>query len=571
MMRHSFIKKIALYTAPMSFALSASLGIAQAKPGDLLLLNGDIYTPTGWSEAVAISNGLIVAVGSAKEARAAVGKDAQIIDLKGRTVLPGIHDMHMHASMAGHAMQSCRFSQGSTIAEIKSAVAACVKAKKPGEWIVGGQWQAGNMTAADLSKASLDAVAPDNPVMLVDISGHSQWLNSRALEIAEINRDTPNPQGGIIEKDSNGEPTGILRESAAALAKKHVPAPTLDQEAAAVKAALDELVSFGITTAVDAGIRPWVLPAYVMLGDRGEIAPKIRGCFNLQPTYGTVELDFPDFAAAKRPHFTVDCIKIFMDGVPTDSHTGAMLEPYTSADPHDHGKPERGLLFLKPEDLNPVVTKLDKDGYVIKFHAAGDWAVRTAIDSVEAARKANGMNGPTHDIGHLTFVSKDDIGRAVKLNATLEYSPYLWFPQPITADIVKVTGEERNKRAWPVKEGLDTGALVVIGSDWSIVPTPNPWIAIETLVTRKAPGGAGDAYGPSQAITLHDAITLFTINGAKQMGLGDKSGSIEKGKVADLAIVDKNPFKIAITDVHTIKNVTTIIDGKVVYDAATAP
>ncbi len=566
-MRCSVIKRLAFYTAPVSFAVSAIFATAYAKPSDLLLVNGEIYTPNGWSEALAISDGLIVAVGTAKDAKSAVGKDAQIIDLKGKTVLPGIHDMHVHPAMAGHAMKSCLFAQGSTIEDIKSAVAACAKTKKPGEWIIGGQWQAGTMSAADLNKASLDSVAPNNPVMLVDISGHSQWLNSRALEISGITRDTPNPQGGIIEKDANGEPTGVLRESATSIPRDHIPPATLEQNADAIEAALDTLVSFGITSLVDAYVLPDALAGYVHLGDQGKIIPKVRGCYGIQPELGPIKLENPDPAAVARKNFALDCIKIFMDGVPTDSHTGAMLDPYTSTDPHSHGKPEHGLLFVPPEQLNPIVTKLDKDGLVIKFHAAGDWAVRTAIDAVEAARQANGMNGPTHDIGHLTFVSKDDIGRAVKLNATLEYSPYLWFPQAITADIIKVTGDERNKRAWPVKEGLDTGANVVVGSDWSVVPTPNPWIAIETLVTRKAPGGEGEPYGAIEAVTLEDAITLFTINGAKQLGLGDKSGTIEKGKIADLAIVDKNPFKIAITEVHTIKNVTTIIDGKVVYDA----
>ncbi|MFD2501177.1 amidohydrolase family protein [Rhizorhabdus histidinilytica] len=185
--------------------------------------------------------------------------------------------------------------------------------------------------------------------------------------------------------------------------------------------------------------------------------------------------------------FRTDCVKMYEDGVPTESHTAAMIDPYEpGADGHLH-EPARGMLLVGPATLDPLLTRLDKMGITVKFHAAGDQASRTALDAIAAARKANGPDGPMHEVGHLTFVNPADLARAKAIRATLEFSPYLWFPSPINDDIIKAIGEERIKRVWPVREGIDSGALVIAGSDWSVVPSANPWIGIETLVTRRAP------------------------------------------------------------------------------------
>jgi len=561
-------KNVAFLATSAMVALSGLSSVAEAS--ELLLINGHVYTPSGWAEALAIEGDRIVAVGSSADLKKTHAAGARVIDLAGKTVLPGLHDMHVHPLGAGLALQQCRFEQGSSPQRILDAVADCVKKAKPGEWITGGQWAASSFGDTPPTRQMLDKVAPNNPVALTDISGHSSWANSLALKAAGISRSTPNPKGGIIEHDASGEPDGLLRESAAHLVRAKVPPPSAEQNVEALKTGVNELVSYGVTALVDAVVTQDGLAAYQTLSARNELKARVRGCLVYGRGWGDnsqfdrIVAEHGKYATAR---FKLDCVKVFEDGVPTESHTAALIDPYA---PDEHGQvrdPQRGLLLVQPAELNPLVTRLDKAGMTVKFHAAGDQASRTALDAIAAARAANGPNGPTHDVGHLTFIQPEDMKKAKAVRATLEFSPYLWFPSPINDDIIKASGAERIKRVWPVREGIDSGALVVAGSDWSVIPSANPWIGIETLVTRKAPDGQrpGESYGPSEAITLKEAIDLFTINAAKQFGYADSHGTIEAGKVADIIVVDRNPFEIPITDVHNVVVNQSYVGGELIY------
>ncbi|PZU57003.1 MAG: amidohydrolase [Sphingobium sp.] len=552
--------------------LIAGAQVAAAGGESYMLINGHVYGEQGWAEALAVKDGRIVAVGSASSVASSLPGKAPRVDLKGATVFPGFHDMHVHPFNAGMLLTSCRFPQDAGIKAVTAAVAACVAKAKPGEWIQGGQWTAAQFAKGELDRATLDAVAPDNPVVLVDTSGHSLWVNSKALDLAEIGRDTPNPEGGIIERDAEGRPNGLLRDGANGLIRGKIPSPTPEASVAALGAALDIMVSYGITALEDAIVDERILNAYMTLDGEGRLKPHVRGClvwnYAKYPNPRFEQL-LADRARYQRSHYKMDCVKIFMDGVPTESHTGAMLHPYEQGG--TAGAPPRGLLMVQPAALNAMVTRLDKDGVMAKFHAAGDWAVRASIDAIAAARSANGMNGPRHQVGHLTFVDPADFARAKPLGLTLEFSPYLWFPQPIVGDIERAVGPERNKRAWPVREGMETGAPVIVGSDWPIVPSVNPWIAIETLVTRRAPGdSAGPAYGEDEAITLDQAIHLFTDNAARELNAGEGRGVIAAGEPADLVIVDRNPFSLPVTEIHSIKVLRTIIGGQTAWQAPVA-
>jgi predicted amidohydrolase YtcJ len=263
-----------------------------------------------------------------------------------------------------------------------------------------------------------------------------------------------------------------------------------------------------------------------------------------------------------------DCIKIFLDGVPTDSHTAAMLEPYAGAVPGRTDEASRyGLLQVKQDVLDAAVTRFDRLGLTVKFHAAGDAAVRAGLTAIAAARKTNGFSPQMHNVGHCTFVAKEDIARARSFGATFEVSPYLWGPTPINDDITVAVGPDTIKRVWPVREMLDAGALVVPGSDWSVVPSVNPWIGIETLVTREKPGGSADSFGKAEAITVDEAFKLFTENSAKQEGVGSLVGRIEPGMLADIIVVDRNPFAIPVTDIHATQVKMTFIAGEKVFEA----
>lgn len=545
---------------------------ATAAPADLILQNGQFYTPRGFRQAVAVRNGLIELVGTNEVVTARRGDRTQVIDLEGATVLPGLHDMHVHPGGAGLGNLQCRFPQGLSAKQLTDTVAGCVKKKSKGEWVAGGQWDAASFGKTPPHRSILDRVSPDNPVALTDISGHSTWANSKALELAKITRDTPNPAGGIIEKDSKGEPTGILRESATGLVRRLVPPPTFEQQVEALDWALNVMLSNGITSFTDAGVGEAGLRAYAKLADEGKLKQRVRVCIfwggagvDGRPNPAEELIARRNFYARER--LSPDCVKVVLDGVPTDGHTAAMLDNYEPSLGKDEPGRAKGLLMLPPEVVNPLVTRLDAQGLTVKFHAAGDAAVRAGLDAIEAARKANGFSGQLHDVGHNSFVSMADIRRARSIGATFEMSPYIWYPNPIIPDIRKAVGEERMKRWIPVADAIVAGGLVVPGSDWPVVPLVNPWIALETLVTRQAPGGGGEALGAAEKITLEQAIEMFTIASARQMGARSRRGTIEEGLLADLVVIDRNPLQSPIGQLHDTKVTRVLINGETVYQA----
>lgn len=551
----------------VAWVISTLAGAAQPQPvvADLILSRGEIRVPGGWAQSMAVKNGVILAVGDESAVAAHRGAGTRVINLGGATVVPGLHDMHVHPTGAGLWQRRCMFPQGSSAQVVAQTVRDCVAKRGKGTWITGGSWDTASFGSTEPHRRVLDAVSPDNPVVLNDISGHSSLANSRALALAGINRQTPNPAGGIIEKDASGEPTGVLREAASFMVSRLVPSPTAKETEEALQWALGQMLSQGITSFTDAGTDVTSNPAYAALADRGVLKQRVRGCYMWAP--GRPEPDPTTWLAQfARERFRPDCIKLVLDGVPTTAHTGAMVQPYEEA-LHDHDDVrDRGLLMIESGLLNRTVTDLDRRGWTVKFHAAGDGAVRAGIDAIAAARKANGFSGLRHDVGHCSFVQQEDFDRARALGVTFEMSPYIWYPNPIIPDIVKAVGAKRMEHWTPVKGAIASGALTVTGSDWPVVPSMNPWIALETLVTRKSPGGGGEELGGAEKITLEQAFELFTVNAAQQMGRRHLEGSIEPGKVADVLVLDRNIFKVPVTQIHQTRVRTTLINGEVVYN-----
>ena len=531
-------------------------------PADMVLTNAHVYTPGGWASAVAVGKGVILAVGDMNDMQPLITPQTKVLDLHGETVLPGLHDMHVHPTGAGQGEMQCQLPHGSSPDQIFAILAECVKGKKPGQWITGRAYEAASFGNTPPNKEMLDKIAPNNPVMFTDISGHSSWVNSAALKIAGITKDTPDPKGGIIERDSKGEPTGILREYASFAVAGNVPPATHEETVRALHWALNTMLAQGITAFDDALVSSDIASAYDTLADSGELKQRVRGC--LVYTDATLIAQRQLYA---RDRFSPSCIKILLDGVPTDSHTAAMLDPYVPLPGRSDAGREKGILQVPPADLNAMLVHFDSIGMTVKMHAAGDAAVREALDAIEAARKAHGFSGVLHDVAHNSFVAMSDIQRARDIGAVFEFSPYIWFRSPIIDDIEKAIGPERMKRWIPIKDAIDAGDFVVPGSDWAVVPTVNPWIAIETLVTRKQPGGIGEPLGGQEAITLKQAVDMFTINSARQQYAADKLGTIERGKLADFAVIDRNIFEVPITTVHDTKVKMTIINGEIVYDS----
>jgi predicted amidohydrolase YtcJ len=525
---------------------------------------------------MAIRDGIIVAVGDAKTIEAIRDRNTQVLDLGGDTVLPGLHDVHVHPLFGGLSERQCRIPQGSTLKDAQEQLKACVERASRGEWVTGGQWDAPALGVTP-NHTMLDAVAPGNPVLLDDTSGHSSWANSRALEVADITSKTPDPTGGIIEHDASGEPTGVLREAAIELVRKYVPPPNQQEVQSALEWSLSEMLSYGITSFTEASVgfsagMENEIKAYVVLADAGILKQRARLCLTWDPGNETAEAMIASRNQYARDRLSLDCVKIFLDGVPTDSHTAAMLEPYEgSVEGREDEASRSGMLLVKQDVLDQAVIRFDRMGLTVKFHSVGDAAVRAGLNAIEAARKTNGFSGQLHNTGHCTFVAREDISRARAIGATFEVSPYLWSPTPINDSITAAVGEERIKRVWPVREMIESGALVVPGSDWAVVPSVNPWIGIETLVTRERPGGSQESFGKAEAIRLDQAVDLFTINSARQEGMADKVGRIEPGMLADVIVIDRNPFEVPITEVHLTKVKMTFIGGEKVFDASLQP
>ena len=558
--------------------ISAALAVhAATLSADLVLTDGHIRTPSGWVEALAVRDGVIVAVGKSSAMSAWRTDKTRVVDLGGKTVLPGLHDMHVHPLSAALAVaRGCVLPPGATQDVVLSALRQCAAATKPGEWIVGEAVPIG----VPLTRQGLDGATPDNPTAVQQEGGHAAYVNTRALALAGIDRTTANPENGEIVRDSAGEPTGLLLEMAQQLVARLVPPPSRAENAKALEWGLDQLLALGVTSFTEAGAFADTLLAYDDLDDAGKLKQRVRACILwLPPALNAPTID-PISGAARyaRPHVAPTCVKFVLDGIPGPGRTAAFLEPYEPAPGRPAG--ERGQLNIPVDVLSREVTRFDHAGLTTKFHATGDAAAHEALDAVEAARKANGMRGPRHEIAHTNFISQADIARAKSLDVTLEFSPvFFGLPAVSSADLdtyvaMSGLGRQRADRAFPVKEALDAGVLAVGGTDWPTTP-PNPWPAIESLVTRWGPPLPGmtavavdgdPPLGARERITLEQAVALYTSAPARQLGLGDKLGAVDRGYWADLIVLDRDPFAIPITQVRDTRVLMTIINGEVVYE-----
>jgi predicted amidohydrolase YtcJ len=574
-MRASILFKLmggAIAVAPvLAFPAHAQVFPSQAamapEPADLILTNGKIYrNEEGWAEAVAIAKGVIIDVGDVAKVMTHRTGTTKVTDLGGKAVLPGLHDMHLHAVNAGTPM--CKMTRDDSPDKIRAIVRACVAKAKPGEWVVGRGWVNAVFKKEAQDKKLLDEVAPNNPVVLTDVTGHSIWVNSAALKLAKIDRNTPNPTNGVIERRPDGEANGLLREGGRGMIYPLVPQATREQSIEYLDRALTEMLSFGITAVQEAGNND-SLETWAQLYDLGRLHTRgklcLRNLYNINGVDPGFERHYARRSEYRRELITPDCIKIPGDGVPGDGQTAAMIDPYPNPLSEDR---KFGILFTPPEVLKKWVTRFDADGMSVLMHCTGDRCTRTFLDAIEVARKTNGNGGPRHQVGHSNFIKVEDIARARDLGASFEFSAYLYYRDPATEVYLKAIGPERFERYKPVREAIDAGVNVVEGADWPVSASVDPWLAIETLVTRLPPGQAtGEKLTPREAITLKEAIDIYTINGAKQFGHADRVGRIRPGYYADLIVLDRNPFEIPITQVHDVNVVTTMLKGQIVYEA----
>lgn len=548
---------------------------------DLVFTNGRIYTMDRnrpWASVVAVKAGRIVAVGDQDMLGPFMGPDTERVDLKGAMMLPGIVDVHAHLMMGGQAeLFELRVPSTANVETLIARVAEKVADTPEGSWVIGGQWGSDLLPRLNTVEAleKLDAASRGRPVMLRDDTYHNRWVNSEALRLAGIKRDTPDPDKGSIGRDiATGALTGVMIEAAAGMVERAIVDSghyTEEMDRAAMARSIATLNSFGVTAFLDAAAMQPILAALKGLDDRGELtAWSISAMPAVEPSFmfgiaGDELIALKD--QYRSAHARPDFVKVFLDGVP-GARTAAFHEPYLPD--AVLGCCFRGSTIVTVPELIRWIGKCEKLGLGVKIHCAGDAAVSQALDAIDVVRSFNGPTKLIHHIAHASYIAPSDIPRFAELGVAADLSPFLWYPTSFLEGHKQAMGEERALRFWPNKELLASGALLAGGSDWPVMPNPDPWNGMEGLVTRQNPGGefSGQALWPEQALDIATALEIFTINSARAIGMADTVGSIEVGKSADLIVIDRNVLEIPADEIADTKVLTTWFEGRVVYERA---
>jgi predicted amidohydrolase YtcJ len=537
-----------------------------APPADLALKNAAIYTVDGtrrWAESVAIHNGRITYVGPDRDLPAHIGPQTKVIDLEGRMLLPGFQDIHIHPISAGMEALACDLNGLEGVEAYVAKIEECAAARPGDGWITGGGWLMSAFGPGGIARKELiDAVVPDRPVMLSSADGHTLWVNGKALELAGITNETPDPPDGRIDRDpATGAALGSLQEGAASLVYDRAPPATAAEREAGLKYSIELLNGFGITSIQDASVDEEELKAYRALDQQGELSLEVVASIWWERDEGLEQMD--DILRLRREytggHVHAGTVKIMQDGV-MENYTAAMLEPYLV--PGD----VRGIPMVEPEKLKGIVTRLDAEGFQVHFHAIGDAAIRQSLDAVAAARAANGGRDHRHHVSHLEVIHPDDLPRFRELGVVANFQPLWACNDPYITDLtVPFIGPERSKWLYTIGAVQRSGAVVAFGSDWS-VSSPNPFWQIETALLRLCvPGDPTPPLLPTEAISLPEAIAAFTINAAYTNHDEQDTGSIEVGKRANLVVLDRNLFAISPNEISETKALVTLFEGKVVH------
>ncbi|MDD9962588.1 MAG: amidohydrolase [Gammaproteobacteria bacterium] len=544
-------------------------GCGQApQPADLILSAGRVYTldeSRPWAEAVAIRGGRIAAVGTDEEVLSRFR--GQVFELGGRMVLPGFHDAHVHPTFGGIQLMQCDLSGSASAAALTALVGVCDAALPDGDWLVGGGWDLSLFPDANPSKGLLDAINADRPIFLRGSDGHSSWANSKALALAGIEAETPNPPHGIIERDENGAPSGTLRESAQGLVEAIVPPLTAEDRLEATRQAVALANQFGITSMIDAATSTDEWTAWQRLEAAGELTARVvlsipvSSPLTWTPDESLIRTE--DRGSGQR--LRRDAAKLFVDGV-LEGETAALLEPYLG----EGGG--TGMLILPADELAARVVALDAQGVQAHFHAIGDRAVRVALDAVEQAIEHNGPSDNRHHISHLQLIDPADYPRFAALNVTANFQPLWAYPDGYITDInLPAIGAERVEGMYPIGSLERTGARIAAGSDWS-VSSLNPLPAIETALTRQdATGEIEGTLNANEAVSLDTMLRAYTANGAWLMHQEDETGVIKPGMAADLVVLEKDLFSIAAEEIGEVAVTMTLFEGAIVYRRPSQP
>jgi predicted amidohydrolase YtcJ len=550
------------------FALLLSSVAAFAADGTVVLRGARILTmdeARPEASAIALVDGRIAAVGSAEDV-APYLDGATVYDLPADAlVLPGFQDSHNHLIWSATEALDVGLWEVVDKEGVREAIeAANIDDMPEGAWIRGAGWDIAAFPEGNA--AMLDEVTGDRPMFISAVDGHSGWANSAALKAAGVDASTKDPEGGRIERDAAGNPTGLLRESAMELVSKLLPEYPHSQVDAGFETAQAEALSYGITAIIDPSAEAWMLDGYKRADEAGNLALRVEAAVKVEADEGTAgvarTLEFKQRYAT--PHLKITSLKLFIDGV-IETGTAALLEAYV-------GSNESGELLFTPEQLDAIAVEADKAGLQLHAHAIGDRAVRVALDAYAAAQKANGARDSRHQITHLELIDPTDIPRFKELGVLANIQALWAYPDTYIVDLTEPKiGPERSEWLYPFGALKQAGATIVGSSDWS-VSSMNPLEAIQTGVTRQDIEDAeGRVLTPQHKLDLMDMLKAYTVNGAYAAFDEANSGTLTVGKRADVVVLASDITKVPPTEIASSKVLATLIDGVPVYQDEAMP
>ena len=539
-------------------------------PAQRVLRAGALFGRPGDVGAVAVTAGRVVALGA--DALDAVGAGTEVVDLGAGLLLPGFTDAHVHAVQGGLERMRCDLSESTGREDCLRRVAAYTVSRPDAAWVTGGGWIQTHFPGGVATADDLDRVVPDRPAFLPSSSHHMAWVNTRALELAGLDARAPDPPDGRIERDAEGNPTGTLHEGAMDLVGRLVPATTGQEYSEALLVAQGHLHSLGITGWQDAILGRYaniddVGPVYLQAAERGTLTARVVGALWWERNRGAEQV--PELlersAWLRAGRFRASSVKIMQDGVP-ENGSAAMLDPYLDGCGRTTGN--RGHSYVEPAELCRSITLLDAHGFQVHVHAIGDRAVRETLDAFEAARSSNGDSDRRHHIAHLQIVHPDDVPRFGALGVAANMQPLWATYEPQMVDLtIPVIGEERTAWQYPFGALARTGAWLAGGSDWP-VSSADPLAGVHVAVNRRTPRSVGEpedrAFLPGQALDLATALTAYT-RGSAHLNHLDDGGRLEVGALADLAVLDRDPFAHPVEEIGDTRVVATYVEGEQVF------
>ncbi len=543
---------------------------AEENPGvELVLTNGAIYTvdpALRRAQAIAITEGKIVAVGSAKEIEHWVGPQTKVIDLEGKFVMPGFNDAHTHFASGGLGLLAVNVEGTRSLAEFQERIRSRLRKFKAGEWVTGSGWDQSLWAENRMpTRADLDAISTEHPLLFQRVDGHSSVANSLALQLAGITRETPDPEGGAIVRDSNGEPTGWVKEKAQSLIESLVPSPTRDQRKRGLRLAMEQAARLGITSIQDDSVRGDVGPsgsgwenflAFRELKEEGKLTLRVTEWLPFDAPLEQLK-QMREEGGTTDPWLKTGALKGVTDGS-GGSLSAAMFEPFAN-DPNN-----RGILLFDPEELKRLVTERDEAGFQIALHAIGDRANRAVLDAFGAARKTNQRRNTRHRIEHAQFVHRDDVPRFKELGVIASVEPCHVLSDLRWAPAILGPGREEEGYRW--RSLKEAGAVLAFGTDYSVEPL-NPMRNLYASLTREfEQGGPEGGWLPAEKLGIEDAIRAYTWGSAYAEFEEHRKGTLSPGKFADLVVLSRDVTRASPQEVLQTEVLLTLVGGKMVYE-----